>query len=51
MLFPSARSRPAWARASFSAASHASVPELQKKTRSSPLISVSRSASSAVCSW
>jgi hypothetical protein len=31
-----ARSRPAWARASFSAASQASVPELQKKTRSRP---------------
>ena len=46
-----ARSRPAWARASFRAASQASVPLLQRKTRSRPLISVRRSASSAVCSW
>ena len=46
-----ARSRPAWARASLSAASQASVPLLQKKTRSRPLISVRRRASSAVCSW
>ena len=51
IVLPSVRSRPAWARASLSAASQASVPELQRKTRSRPVISVRRSASSVVPRW
>ena len=46
-LLPSLRCRPAWARASFSAPSQASVPVLAKKTRSRPVRSVRRRASSA----
>ncbi len=43
-------SAPSKRRASFIAASIASVPLLQKNARSSPVLSVSRSASSA-CPW
>ena len=48
---PHCASRPACARASFSAPSQASVPVLAKKTRSRPVCSVRRSASSACPSW